>query len=208
MKLSLPLHLLTFIAISICILTILNVHPTSAQNATSVNFETYQNPTLGFTLQYPSNWKVDEDRSSDGLVQFFIPHRNLAIFHVSVKNVTRYFDTDTLTIKNKTAQMYALERLDTLSKISADADFKQIRQNEFNIAGNSGWKIEYTDNLGLLDLSKEFAKRLDLGAKYNFEVFTVANGKVYTLAFNEKFLKVPETVPLANKVVESFHTIA
>ena len=71
----------------------LYLHSASAQNSTSVNFLMYQNPTLGFTLQHPSNWKVnDEDRSSDGLVQFFTPNRkdyDDAIFVVSVHNVTR-----------------------------------------------------------------------------------------------------------------------
>lgn len=42
---------------------------------------------------------------------------------------------------------------------------------------------------------------------YNFEIFTVANGRLYTLDYSEKLLKVPKTLPLANKTVESFKII-
>lgn len=162
----------------------------------------------GFSLQHPSNWKVDEDRSSEGIVQFFTPHRNdddSAIFVVSVDNVTRYLDTDTLTLKDTTAQEYALKRLNILSQMGADMDFKQIRQNEFNIAGKSGWKIEYSVNPNpVMELPKGFTPP---SPSYNFQVFTVANGKIYTLGYAEEPLKVPETLPLANKMVESFRVL-
>lgn len=184
-----------------------DLSPVNAQSSTAIKFLTYRNPILGFTLQHPSNWHVDEDRSSDGLVQFFTPHSNLAIFVVSVHNVTRYLDTDTLTLKDTTARQYALDRLNTLSKTST-ADFKQIRSNEFNITGSVGWKIEYSVNfLSTGELPKELARGLPKGPVYNFEVFTVANGKIYTLKYNEKFLKVPETLPLGNKTVDSFQII-
>jgi hypothetical protein len=37
-----------------------------------------------------------------------------------------------------------------------------------------------------------------------FEIYTKANGKFYLLKYIEDPLKVPESLPLANKMVESF----
>ena len=42
---------------------------------------------------------------------------------------------------------------------------------------------------------------------YVSQILTVANGKIYHLEYNEKPLKVPETLPLVNKMIESFHII-
>jgi len=39
---------------------------------------------------------------------------------------------------------------------------------------------------------------------YLFEICTIANGEIYILTYQDYPLKVPETLPLANKMVESF----
>jgi hypothetical protein len=177
----------------------------SAQSdATKVR--TYENSDFGYSLQYPSSWKVDEDRSSEGLVQFFTSDHgsHLAIFTVGVEDSTRNLDTDTLTLKNTSAQQYAEERLTSLSETSDTTDFKQIRSNEFTIAGNPAWKIEYSVDFSNADLPKELAKAFSKGPEYNFEIFTVSNGKLFTLSYNEELPKVPETFPLANETVNSF----
>lgn len=188
----------TIVALVLSGVIFLSLNPIKAQ-IHEVELKTYQNPALGFSLQYPSNWRV----SSDGIVQFYSPDRKdeyFDIFYVSVKDVKRYLDTETLTIKNRTAQEYAQERLHGLSTTTRTTYFK-----EFNISGNPGWKIEYTVNLGLMDLPKKFAGGLHLG-EYKFEIFTVANGKIYTLGYAEEPLKVPDTLPLVNKTVESFRS--
>ncbi len=42
---------------------------------------------------------------------------------------------------------------------------------------------------------------------YQFHIGTIANGKFYNLEYSEDPLKVPESLPLANKMVESFQII-
>lgn len=197
--------IIAFAAILLSSLIFSSLDPVKAQTPTD-EFVTYQNPAFAFSLQHPSNWKVDEDRSSDGIVQFFTAKDDdFAIFSVSVHNVTRYLNTDTLSLKDTTAQEYALKRLNILSQMGSDMDFKQIRQNEFNIAGNSGWKIEYSVNPNpLMELPKGFTPP---APSYQFEVFTVANGKIYTLRYAEEPMKVPDTLPLVNKTVESFRIL-
>ena len=60
-------------------------------------------------------------------------------------------------------------------------------QTDTTVAGNDAIKFEFI-----------------LGGSYHFEVFMIANGKLYTLSYNDKPLSVPETVKLANKAVETF----
>ncbi|MGA7142566.1 MAG: hypothetical protein WBX29_11215 [Nitrososphaeraceae archaeon] len=58
-----------------------------------------------------------------------------------------------------------------------------------------------------MEIPKNFGKGLHLGEEYKFEIFTVANGKIYTLGYAEEPLKIPDTLPLVNKTVESFHIL-
>jgi hypothetical protein len=66
-----------------------------------------------------------------------------------------------------------------------------IRKNQVTVGGNDGVKVELTSN----ENDKDY---------YDFHIFAIADGKLYTLAYAENPLKVPETLPLANKMVESF----
>jgi hypothetical protein len=40
-----------------------------------------------------------------------------------------------------------------------------------------------------------------------FYILTIANGKLYSLEYDEKPLKVPETLSIANQMVDSFRLI-
>jgi hypothetical protein len=179
--------------LNLCILSLIftiiifAINPTA--NAQSDNFKTYTNNDLGFTIQHPSKWKANDDLGSLGDGVYFrssgSPTREFA---VTVEKVEPYLDTDTMTLKNTSLQQYAQKKLDDDRKNSAmlGLPYTFIRQNEVTVGGNPGWKIEYTmDN-------------------YDFDIFTVANGKLYQLSYDEEPLKVPETLPLANRMVESF----
>ena len=43
---------------------------------------------------------------------------------------------------------------------------------------------------------------------YLFYVLTIANGKIYSLEYDEKPLQVPKTLPIANKMLDSFRIIS
>jgi len=72
-------------------------------------------------------------------------------------------------------------------------ELRPIRQNQFTVAGNPAWKIE-----GFLgpEASPLF---------YFFDAFRITNGKEYHIIYGEKPLKVPETLPVVNKKLNSFH---
>jgi hypothetical protein len=162
-------------------------HGQSADNSSNTqslpNFLNYTNNDKGFTIQYPSNWKFEEYSTS---ISFRVPDREFGgIFWVEVEKVEPYLDTDTMTLKNTTLRQYVQQKLDVPYYSNL------IRENETTVGGNTGWKIEY------------YNQNFD----YKFEINTIVNGKLYTLSYSDDPLKVPETLPLANKMVESFQFI-
>ena len=139
-----------------------------------------------FTIQHPSNWQVKENAEPpDGRVSFELSDRSLPIFQVSTEKVEPHLDTDT-TLKNISLQQLVQHELDEMT--SEFRNFDLIRQNKVTVGGNDGWKMEFSGE----------------DSFYLFEICTIANGKIYILTYEDNALKVPETLPLANKMVESF----
>jgi hypothetical protein len=62
-----------------------------------------------------------------------------------------------------------------------------IRQYEVTVYGNKGIKQEWTAD-----------------DAYVYRINVIVDGRYYELTHLDKQLKVPETLPLANKMVESF----
>ena len=121
---------------------------------------------------------------------------NMSVFHVLVGKVPSYLDTDTMTVKNKTLEQIVHEEMINMSKPNPfGLESKVIRQNQLTVDGNAGWKMEM------------FVGPEANPFYYVSQILTVANGKIFHLEYNEKPLKVPETLPLVNKMVESFHII-
>lgn len=170
------------------------------------NFKTYTSKGLKFTIQHPSNWKVDGE--DNDYVDFTIRENkkdsekvkeryNLdlpgsvldSFFEISIEQPKSHLNTDTMTLQNTSLQEFVKKRLDQINYRPSENTI--IRQNQTTVSGNTGWMIEYRS-------TGEDADR------YIFEVYTVANGKVYGLKYVEDPLKVPETFPLAKKMLESF----
>jgi hypothetical protein len=153
----------------------------SSYAQSSDNFKTYTNNDMRFSIQNPSIWQPEYSDFKPDIDYSVVYFGN--IFEVGMEKVEPYLDTNTLTLKNTSLQQYVHKELNELSTIDA----KIIRQYPVTVGGNPAWKIEYT-----------------LDDYYEFEIFTFANGHFYRLSYKEDQLKVPETLPLANKMVESF----
>jgi len=187
----------------------------NSSHAQSVNnFVTYTNNDMNFTIQHPSNWQVKESTESPhkestesphkestesphkestesphGRVLFELSGRSLPIFAVDTEKVEPHFDSNTKTLKNTSLQQLVQHELDEMSSDSSEfRNFDLIRQNKVTVGGNSGWKMEFAGK----------------DSFYLFEICIIANGEIYILTYQDYPLKVPETLPLANKMVESF----
>jgi hypothetical protein len=173
------------ISISICAV-FLSLLINSSHAQSSDKFLTYMDNDRGFTIQYPPNWQVEDDPEG---VLFQIPDRDESVlgsfFLVSVEEPESYPNTDTMTLKNTSLQQRVQRSLNT-----ALSTHNLLRQNEVTVGGNIGIKTE-----------------LSMPLNYQFHIGTIANGKFYNLEYSEDPLKVPESLPLANKMVESFQII-
>ena len=152
------------------------------------NFKTYTNKEMKFSIQYPSNWKVEEKEEYPNSVTFQIPDRAASFFMVSVGEPERYLDTHTMTLKNNTLEQEVKKGIDTDISILKS---KLLKQNKVIVGGNTGIKTELIDHF----------------SGYKFYITTIANGKIYQLSYIENPTKVAETLPLANKMVESFQVL-
>ncbi len=165
----------------------------SSEAQSSGNYVTYTNYAVRFTIQYPSNWHVKEDiELPPSSVSFERPDRGncfYCFFMVEVQKAGPYFDAETMTLRNTSLQQYVRQTQEMDSKLYSS--YKLIRENQVTVGGNSGWKIEFNPD----DFS------------YVFKIITFANGKFYIIFYGEDNSKVPETLPLANKMVESFQII-
>jgi hypothetical protein len=162
-------------------------------------FKTYTNKENRFMIQYPDDWAVrdwdypfsgglpdtevlfDIDGNSDKDKSFTLHPNN---FMVNVEEVRSYLDTDTMTLKNTTLEAYCQMLVDAVNKNPSNT---LIRQNELTVGGNHGCMVEWTKP-----------------GSYDFETFTIVDGKLYRLSYSDYTSRVPETFPLAKKMVESF----
>jgi hypothetical protein len=143
---------------------------------------------MNFTIQHPSNWQVKENTESpDGRVSFELSDRSLPIFGVKTEKVEPHLEGDTMTPKNISLQELAEHEVEEMTS-SEFRNFDLIKQNKVTVGGNDGWKMEFAGE----------------DSFYLFEICTIANGKIFILTYQDNALKVPETLPLANKMVESF----
>jgi hypothetical protein len=204
------------IVITIAVFTAVQVvyGQTNSTNAqSSVNFlKAANNNTMKFSILFPSNWQLSENFEDSEIlgnrVSFESPDRNTSIFVIEAKKVEPYLDTDTMTLKNTSLQQHVQQELNKFQELNKtlklnkaplasaieDFDFNLIRQNAVTIGGNSGWKVEF-----------KYSWQDDL--HYVSRIYTIANEKIYTLTYSDDSLKVPETLPLINKMVESFKVI-
>jgi hypothetical protein len=178
----------------------------------------YSNATYHFSIKYPQNWHVEEDKYCLGSNQTIVAFSAVDEFQISDKpsleamedtlyhrstfwiSVTDqpspYLDTDTLTLKNFTSRQIAQSVLDHYSQSDSENGFVEIKQRNLTVASQPAWKIEYWSNQPYTGKSM-----------YKFEIFTIANGKLYQLYYSALPLNVPTTVPVVNSMLGSFQFI-
>lgn len=190
-----------YVCILICIvfvsLSINSSYSQSLDNRTSnnrsiIDFITYTNNDMNFSIKHPSSWKVQDFSKFYPEVSFKIPDRREGLqrfetrLEISTVSVNDHLDTDTITRSTVLEQYFQQE----VSSIQSDYDKKLVNQNKVTVAGNAAWKVEYTKFY-----------------YYTFNIFTIANGNFYKLSYTDEKSKVPETLPIVNEMVESFRFV-
>ena len=111
----------------------------------------------------------------------------MPMFVVRTADLKPYLDIRTMTVRNKTLDLIVQEFTKNTTKPNPfGLETKIVRQNQIAVGGNPGVKLEMMMSVGPASESDTYA--------YLFYVLTIANGKVYSLEYDEKPLKVPEFV--------------
>ena len=188
------------ITISICLVFVTFL--ISSSHAQSLdNFLNYTNNDLGFTIEHPSEWKVEEYPKDKPTEVYFMIRENkedvIDYDNESLPMPANIFDSRFTISVEEPIKIETVKTLANRVQVELDKfvppEYKLIRQNEVTVGRNVGWIIEFRHTDADLNYDRHI-----------FEILTNANGKFYNLQYIEDPLKVPETFPLVNKMVDSF----
>jgi hypothetical protein len=166
-----------------------NINSTATINPT---YSTYENPTYGVKIQYPSNWqKMDFDRhnSNNSLpIAGFIPPS---------ENDSGLLENLMIVVKKLHSQNTSLKQfVDSLipSYKSKVHNFQLIELNPLTTpALNSAYKIEYTHSSDMLMLK-------------TMEVWTIEGGIAYMISYNADSSDFSNYLPTIQKMIDPFAT--
>src|SRR5918995_1291994 len=180
---------------------------TQQANAQGQNqsLSTYQNDKYGFTFQYPANWyEVSPSAPTlfeKGVVEVEAPEGRLmpdgerevaeTTFSVYATNVSRYLDPDDLQVKSNTAEDYAREETSfMLDPSSYGMSFEIGKNASVSLAGkNDSWRIDSITSF-------EGEQR-----EFTITIFAIRDDVAYRLDFDTNPMKVPEMLPIAEKII-------
>lgn len=155
-----------------------------AQKDNTNTFLTYNNPTFGIKIQYPSDWKVEEnkDHSEDNtdVVTFSSPvSEEVAI---SVDNIND---------NSMTLMQYVNDTV--LSDLNQSRDFTMLQSNSNAILdGNPAYSVTYTDK--------------DPEPFKGMEIVTLKNGRAYDISYSADLDTYDSVLPTVQTMINSFST--
>jgi hypothetical protein len=158
-----------------------------------------------FTIQYPSNWEISPKNSSfpyygTSTAISFRPisngenltgHPSLS---VTLTDVEKVLDRKDMKVKPKTLEQIADDTIIFYKNPGplGDTQFKLLNNTALTIGGYPGRQIQYlTQSLGL----------------FAMETYVIKDGIVYTVSFSAPELGIPQILPIAKNITQSFQFI-
>jgi eukaryotic-like serine/threonine-protein kinase len=157
-----------------------------SNTTTKSGFLTYENPSLGIKMQYPSNWTTSGSglQSYNDVVAFYSPLQNLsdALPAQLLLSVTRY------------SQNIALDEYTnlTVTALNQSQNFIVNESNPFTLAKNPAHQIIFS--------------AISPSAPFNFnimQVWTTIGDKLYILSFNAEASKFSKNLPTIQQILHS-----
>ena len=145
-----------------------------AQSSSSSSLLSYENPTYGITIQYPSNWMTSTNQlpTYNSIIGFYSPLESLSDvlpveFALSITTYTNNISLDEYTKITRTAlEQQGME----ISESSATT-----------LAGNPAHKITFLPG-------DQIAQNSPVEFKF-MQIFTIIENKVYSLSYNAEASK-------------------
>jgi hypothetical protein len=148
---------------------------------TQQQFQNYQSPTLGVSIQYPSDWKLLEE-SNDKLR--FIKQEGFVTADLNVEDIDQ---------SDATLPEYANTRVNELR--TQRPDFQLLSFEPTMISNDiPAQKVVYT-----------FDREEDGKTNKVTRIWSINEGKIYTLAYIAESSQYDQYLPTLQKMVDSFH---
>ena len=169
--------------LSIIIITsLLSVSLTGQQTTvaqTNSKFVTYDNPTFGVRIQYPSDWgRLDLSFLQQSADIDFYPLADTSL----AKNVK--IQVDNLPSSNMTLEEYTNSQINPLEE-------RLLESNTTTLAGIPGYEIVFTSLQGLKTM----------------QVWTIKNDKAYIITYVAQEEDYEKELQVAQKMIDSFEII-
>ena len=157
-----------------------------SNTTTKSGFLTYENPSLGIKMQYPSNWTMSGSglQSYNDVVAFYSPLQNLsdALPAQLLLSVTRY------------SQNIALDEYTnlTVTALNQSQNFIVNESNPFTLAKNPAHQIIFS--------------AISPSAPFNFnimQVWTTIGDKLYILSYEAVAPKFSKNLPTIQQMLHS-----
>ena len=163
------------------VLLVVMVPAAALGTPTHQQFQNYQSPTLGVSIQYPSDWKLLEE-SNDKLR--FIKQEGFVTAELNVKEIDQ---------SDATLPEYASTRVNELR--TQRPDFQLLSFEPTMISNDiPAQKVVYT-----------FEREEDGKTNKVMRIWSINEGKLYTLAYIAESSQYDQYLPIFQKMVDSFH---
>ncbi|MDQ4073518.1 MAG: DUF1795 domain-containing protein [Thermoproteota archaeon] len=150
-----------------------------SNNSTSLsNSLVYENPNLGYTLEYPSEWAKDESLSFISPMSSALDEapESIAITTESVP-------------QNMTLEEYGEPMIEILE--SQFSNFSLLESSNATLSGYPATQIIYTYNMDGVNLK-------------NLQIWTLANNMAYVITYGGITKEFEDSLPAAQSLIDSF----
>jgi hypothetical protein len=170
---------LAIISILAFVVVIDSMPISTAQTNETEDVLLYDNPNLGFTLEYPSNWTKEES------LTFLSPIMSAAIDEApeSIAVTTEVIPS------NLTLDDYSSSALSILK--GQFPNLKLLETNNSTLSGFPAHQIVYTYTTDGLDLK-------------NMQIWTIVDGMVYAITYGGTINEFNDSLPVIQNMIDSF----
>jgi PsbP-like protein len=182
----------------------------------STGLSTYENKAYGFSIEYPSDWQIPEKPKGFSVsgfpyygtatvVAFVGPYgtpmsEEHTYFTITVTDVEQELDTNTLQVKSQDLDDIVQNSMDFIDSMNSPASslyspgmsHEIIKTESLIVGGVPAKQIQHMQRTSLI------------GDTFKQDTYLVNGDKLYTFLFSTGELQVPETLPIANMMLDSF----
>jgi hypothetical protein len=171
---------------SIILLSFCFFSPIIQRSTALINDSTYENPTYGIRMQYPSGWKVltPSESFNTSAITYFVSPDNNSFVNIVIESLPR---------ENITLENYTETGLIYLNKYIPSFDNKSILDNSIKIGNATAKQLEFI----VKDPMQNSFYRV-------MEVVFLSGSKAYVLTYISPQTQYSRDLPVVQGMVKSF----